>query len=142
MVAVQSNPEWAAFATTVLGDDSLVDDRRFADNEDRITNVEALEREIEAVFSTIDSAEAERRLDAGRVAWSRVRDQLEVWDHDQLAARERKMDVTHASGVATMFLPPFGISDTPAPSPVVPDLGDHDEQLVDRVRASGVEGPR
>ena len=133
LVAVQSNPEWASFATVVLGDPTLVDDPRFADNEDRIANVGALETQIAAVFDEIDIAEAQRRLTSGRIAWAHVHDPMQVWDHDQLAARDRKMEVTHAGGRATMFRPPFNISDSPDPSPRVPALGEHDRSLVDRI---------
>ncbi len=134
LVAVQSNPEWASFAQVVLGDASLVDDPRFVDNEDRITNVEALESEIHAVFSQLDGTEAGRRLAAGRIAWSRVRTPDEVWNHPQLAARDRKIDVAHPSGTATMFRPPFNISGSPEPPTTVPGLGVHDPGLVSRLR--------
>ena len=134
LVAVQSNPEWASFATVVLGDASLVDDPRFVDNEDRIANVAALEGEIERVFATLDSAAAGRRLTDGRIAWSRVRDPIEVWNHAQLAARGRKMRVDHPRGEATMLLPPFNISGVAAPSSRIPALGEHDTRLVEHLR--------
>ncbi len=134
LVAVQSNPEWASFATTVLGDAALVDDPRFVDNEDRIANVEALEAEIERVFATLDGATAARRLTDGRIAWSQVRDPIEVWNHEQLAARDRKFDVEHPSGSATMLLPPFNISGLPEPSRSVPSLGEHDDGLIEQIR--------
>ena len=134
MIAVQSNPEWASFATVVLDDRGLLADQRFVDNEDRITNVDDLEERIIEVFAGIDSAEAERRLTAARVAWSRVRDPLAVWEHEQLAARDRKMEIDHPAGTATMLRPPFGISDIPDPPSHVPSLGDHDTALVARLR--------
>ncbi len=130
MVAVQSNPEWASFATGVLDAAHLVDDPMFRGNEDRITNVTALETEITRVFDTLDRSEAERRLIAARVAWAHVRDPLEVWNHDQLAARQRMMSIEHQSGQATMFRPPFNISDVPDPAGHVPALGEHDVAVV------------
>ena len=134
LVAVQSNPEWASFATVVLDDASLVDDPRFVDNEDRITNVEALEAEIVRVFAALDGAAAARRLTEGRIAWSRVRDPIEVWNHEQLAARHRKLDVDHPSGSATMLLPPFDMSGLPEPPRSVPALGEHDDTLIEEIR--------
>lgn len=133
LVAVQSNPEWAAFATVVLGDESLVDDPRFVDNEQRIAHVDALEAEIERVFARLDGDGVARRLIEGRIAWSRVRDPIEVWNHEQLAARDRKVTVDHPSGTATMLLPPFDISATSRPSTRVPGLGEHDRDLVERL---------
>ncbi len=137
MVAVQSNPEWASFAAVVLGDASLVDDPRFRDNEDRITNIAALEVEITRVFGSLDGDEAERRLVEGRVAWSRVREPLEVWHHDQLAARGRAMSIQHSRGEAGMFRPPFNISETLDPTARVPDLGEHDPRVVDEITKRG-----
>lgn len=130
LVAVQSNPEWESFATSLLGDASLVDDPRFVDNEDRIANIDALETVIANTLANLDGAEVERRLVAGRVAWARVRDPLDVWNHEQLAARDRTMKVRHPSGDATMFRPPFNISGTSQPSSDIPALGDHDDELV------------
>jgi crotonobetainyl-CoA:carnitine CoA-transferase CaiB-like acyl-CoA transferase len=134
LIAVQSNPEWASFATTVLEDTSLIDDPRFVDNESRITNVDALEVEIHRVFSALDGDAVARRLTEGRIAWSLVRDPIEVWNHEQLAARDRKFDVDHPSGSATMLRPPFNISAMPDPSPRVPTLGEHDAALVEQIR--------
>lgn len=134
LVAVQSNPEWAAFATTVLDAPSLVTDPRFADNEDRIANIDALEAEIVRVFGTLDGDAAARRLDDGRIAWALVRDPLGVWDHEQLAARDRKIEVDHATGSATMLRPPFNMSGLPDPSSSVPALGEHDTSVIEEIR--------
>jgi itaconate CoA-transferase len=134
VVAVQSNPEWASFAEFVLDDVSLVDDLRFIDNQSRIANVAALEALIGQTFGHLDVAEVERRLDRGRIAWARVRDPIEVWNHDQLAARDRFMTVEHPNGEATTYRPPFGIDDVPDPRPRVPGLGEHDPAVVEELR--------
>jgi itaconate CoA-transferase len=134
LVAVQSNPEWASFAAVVLGDASLADDQRFVDNESRIANVEALEARIAHTFGHLTIAEVGRRLDLGRIAWARVRDPIEVWNHEQLAARNRFMTVEHPSGDATTYRPPFNIDAVPAPRSRVPGLGDHDPAVVEELR--------
>lgn len=134
LVAVQSNPEWASFAEHVLGDADLSDDPRFAENPDRIRNVAALEERIRAVFTTVEPAEIVERLGRGRVAWARARTPIEVWEHEQLAARSRFMDVTHPSGSTTMFRPPIVMSGLPDPTPTVPALDEHDADLVERLR--------
>lgn len=134
LLAVQSNPEWASFATTVLGAASLVDDPRFVDNEDRITNVEALEVQIQRVFDALDGDEVGRRLTEGRIAWARVRDPIEVWNHEQLAARDRFVTVEHLDGEATTYRPPFNIDGLPTPLRRVPGLGEHDTGLIEELR--------
>jgi crotonobetainyl-CoA:carnitine CoA-transferase CaiB-like acyl-CoA transferase len=63
---------------------------------------------------------------------------LAVWEHEQLAARGRKMEIEHPSGTATMLRPPFNISESPDPSRDVPSLGEHDAALVARLRRRGV----
>jgi crotonobetainyl-CoA:carnitine CoA-transferase CaiB-like acyl-CoA transferase len=140
LVAVQSNPEWASFAEVVLGDAALADDQRFVDNESRIANVEALEAEIADTFGHLTIAEVGRRLDQGRIAWARVRDPIQVWNHEQLAARDRFMSVEHRNGEATTYRPPFNIDAVPAPRPRVPGLGDHDPAVVEELRRRSKRG--
>ena len=130
MVVVQANHEWASFAEHVLDDTSLVDDERFADNQDRIANIDDLEAAIRAVFGSEPPDEVIARLERGRIAWARARTPIEVWEHEQLAARDRFMTVRIPGGETTMFKPPFNISDVPDPTPTVPALGAHDDALV------------
>ena len=140
MVVVQSNPEWASFAEHVLADPSLIDDARFADNQDRIANIDELEAEIHEVFGSAPPDEIIDRLERGRIAWARARTPIEVWEHEQLAARDRFMTVAIPGGETTMFRPPFNIAGVPDPTPTVPALGEHDEEivrdLVERSRSS------
>ncbi|NNE11402.1 MAG: CoA transferase, partial [Ilumatobacter sp.] len=133
LVAVQSNPEYASFATTVLGAPHLVDDDRFVDNADRVANVDDLETEIRRAFAATPADEIVRRLDTGRVAWARVRDPLEVWHHEQLDARDRTHVVLTPTGPATVFRPPFNISGLPEPRTELPALGEHDPALLDQL---------
>ena len=55
MVAVQSNRDWAAFATHVLADETLITDPRFVDNSDRIANIDDLEALITKTFFNRDA---------------------------------------------------------------------------------------
>lgn len=130
MVAVQANPEWASFAEHVLADASLADDPRFAENPDRIANIEELETAIRATFESTAPDEIIARLERGRVAWARARNPIEVWEHEQLAARDRFMTVELPTGEATTYKPPFNMSGLPDPRPTVPALDEHDAALV------------
>ena len=71
-----------------------------------------------------------RRLTAGRVTHSFVRDPLALWKDEQLRARDRFMHVVTPTGHAEVYKPPFNLSDTPAPIASVPDLGEHDTDLI------------
>ncbi len=135
MVAVQSNRDWADFATHVLQDRSLIRDRRFVDNSDRIANIDDLEKLIEGVFTSVPAGELIARLGAGRVAHSFVRDPLALWQHDQLRARDRFMRVSTPTGSAEVYKPPFNLNDAGDPDASVPALGEHDPGLVAELEA-------
>ena len=130
MIAVQSNRDWADFATHVLADPALCEDPRFVNNSNRIANVDDLEALINTVFASVTPEELMRRLRDGRVAHSFVRDPLALWQHDQLRARNRFTQVTTPTGTAEVYKPPFNLSNTTDSNPTVPALGDHDPDLI------------
>ena len=130
MIGVQSNRDWADFATHVLRDPALADDPRFADNSDRIANIDDLEALITSAFTSVSPEELMQRLRAGRVAHSFVRDPLALWQHDQLRARDRFMPVTTPTGSTEVYKPPSNLSDTGDPDATVPALGQHTPDLI------------
>ena len=133
LIALQSDREWAAMATGVLQRSELADDERFATNADRIANVDELEEIIRDVFAGISGDEALERLRTSRIAVAAVRDPHEVWAHEQLAARDRKVGVTTEHGTAEVWKAPFNISGHDDQGGHVPALGEHDAALVDRL---------
>ena len=137
MLGVQSNREWAAFAEHVLHDVELITDPRFIDNSDRIANVAELEGMIREIFGSIPAAETLARLDAGRVTHSSVRDPLALWDHDQLRARDRFMEVNTPTGNVEVYRSPFNMNGLGEPSASVPALGQHEAALVDKLISRG-----
>ena len=139
MVAVQSNRDWVDFATHVLEDLALIDDPRFVDNPDRIANIDDLETMITSVFASVPAEELIGRLRAGRVAHSFVRDPLALWQHDQLRARDRFMQVTTPTGSAEVYKPPFNLSGTSDPDATVPALGDHAPGLIAELEARAAD---
>ncbi len=134
LVAVQSNRDWATFAEQVLLDASLVSDPRFLENQDRIDNIAAVESAIAEAFGSVPPAEIIERLTSSGVVWARARDPQQVWEHEQLAARDRFMSVDLPTGPARVMKPPFNISDCPDPRSNVPELGEHDPALVEQLR--------
>ena len=125
LIAVQSDREWRAMAEGVLREQDLGTDPRFATNSDRIANVDDLESLIHHAFSTIDADEARTRLRSARITVADVRDPLDVWNHEQLAARDRKVDVTTETGTAQVFRAPFNISGHTDQGGHVPALDEH-----------------
>lgn len=130
LIAIQAQHEWRSFAAGVLARPDLADDPRFATNPDRARHVDELESIIRAVFSSLPATEVVDRLTASRTAHSWVRTPLEVWDHEQLRARDRYVEVRTETGSATTFRPPFNLNDAPAAAPTVPAVGAHDPAVV------------
>jgi itaconate CoA-transferase len=130
LIAIQAQHEWRTFAAEVLRQPNLADDPRFAANPDRARNVDDMETIIGAVFEALPAAEVVERLTSSRTAHSWVRSPIEVWEHEQLRARDRYVDVQTETGSATTFVPPFNLSDTPPATPSVPAVGAHDPSLI------------
>ncbi len=139
LVGVQSNRDWAAFAEHVLHDADLILDERFANNVDRIGNIAQLEAIIDQTFMSVPADEILGRLRDGKVTHSQVRDPLALWQHEQLRARDRFVEVTTPTGVAEVYRSPFNISGIDDPTPHVPALGEDASGLVNRLLDRGAE---
>ena len=139
MIAVQSNRDWAGFAEHVLQDPALSADPRFVNNSDRIANIDDLEALITSVFASVSPEQLMRRLRTGRVAHSFVRGPMALWQHDQLRARGRFMQVTTPTGSTEVYKPPFNLSEAGDPDATVPALGEHDPSLVAELESRAVD---
>jgi crotonobetainyl-CoA:carnitine CoA-transferase CaiB-like acyl-CoA transferase len=124
LVAVQSDREWRAMAAGVLDRSDLGTDARFDTNTARIANVEELELILRDALSSVPADEARRRLRRARITVADVREPLDVWHHEQLAARRRKVTVTTETGAAEVFAAPFDISGHVDIGGHVPALGE------------------
>ncbi len=132
LIAVQADHEFVALCDGVLHRGDLAHDSRFATAAARIANVDDLEAEMRSALLATPASEIRRRLVEARVANATMRDPLEVWNHEQLVARDRKVEVELPGGeTATVLKPPFNIADVPPqPDQRVPDLDEHDPALV------------
>ncbi len=70
-----------------------------------------------------------RRLDAAQIANARVNDMREVWEHPQLRARARWVDVDTPAGRIAAPVPP-GLSGREARMDPVPALGEHTDAIL------------
>ncbi len=137
LIAVQSDAEWRRLAADVLGDVDLASDARFATNPDRIANVTVLEEIVSTALRRRPADEVRERLRAARIATARVNDLAEVWEHPQLRARGRFVEVDTPTGRVEMLAAPFDISGwIPSVAPV-PALDEHAPGLVPDTRARG-----
>jgi itaconate CoA-transferase len=137
LIAVQSDREWRAMAEVVLEQPELADDVRFATNAARAEHVDDLEAAIVGVLGSLPADGALERLRSARITVARVRTPIELWEHEQHAARDRKIEVTTAGGSAQVWRSPFNISGHDSAGGHVPALGEHDPELVRRLRERG-----
>lgn len=133
LVAVQADREWRAMASDVLRRPELGTDPRFASNAARVEHVDALEQEIRDVFGAVSADEVRARLHTARITVADVREPSAVWEHEQLAARHRKVTVTTETGEAQVLRAPFDLGGLDDRGGKVPALGEHDHALVERL---------
>ncbi|AHB05892.1 CoA-transferase [Pandoraea pnomenusa 3kgm] len=133
MLGLQNEREWKAFCDRVLEQPALADDLRFSSNPRRLENRDALRAIIREVFMQLDAPQLVRRLDAVGIANANLNDMHDVWQHAQLAARERWANVQTPNGPIRAPLPPgmpsAGPEFTPRMDPI-PALGQHTDAIL------------
>ncbi|MFI9388487.1 CaiB/BaiF CoA transferase family protein [Kutzneria sp. NPDC052558] len=126
---VQNEREWAVLCRDVLRQPGLVEDPRFATNDDRVANNDELTAIIERAFADLDAEQVSTLFDEAGIANARVRSPAELARHPQLLARQRWRPVDTPGGVVDALLPPV-VSD--AWEPVmgrVPARGEHNAAI-------------
>ncbi len=125
MLGLQNEREWQAFCDKVLQQPALAQDERFAGNARRVANRELLRSLIVQAFSGMTAAQVTQRLEEAQIANAQVRDMAGLWQHEQLAARERWRQVDTPSGPVPALLPPGSWDDGEPRMDAVPALGQH-----------------
>jgi crotonobetainyl-CoA:carnitine CoA-transferase CaiB-like acyl-CoA transferase len=145
VLAVQNEREWRRLCQQVLQRPDLAADARFAGNENRLRNREALELQIEAALSRFSVEEAEAALEAAQVPYARLNDVEEVLKHPQVLERGRLTRESLPGGASVDVLrAPFNIEGVEEAETAVPAVGQHtDEVLADLgYDASAIEALR
>jgi crotonobetainyl-CoA:carnitine CoA-transferase CaiB-like acyl-CoA transferase len=130
MFGIQNEREWASFCDKVLGQPQLAKDPRYDNNSKRTaarTEVVAL---IEQTFSAWTAAEVMAKLDAADIANARLNTPDEVWNHPQLAARQRWREVQTPAGAIPALLPPASYDGVEPRMDPVPAVGEHTEAIL------------
>ena len=81
--------------------------------------------------------DARQRLARGRIATAQVNDLQGLWEHEQLRARGRFVDVGIPGGTVEMLASPFDISGWTPPAASVPALDEHDDALLAEIVRRG-----
>jgi itaconate CoA-transferase len=130
LLAVQNQAEWRRLCAQVLGRPELADAPRFATNPDRVAHREELEAIISDVVSALTGDEFESRLESAGVAYARMNDVEQVWNHPVLAARNRFRPLRTPNGTAHALLPPATLAGVDPPIKDVPALGAHSRNIL------------
>ncbi len=127
---LQNEREWATFCTKVMGRPDWIGDPRYRDNNTRREHRAELTGEIEAFFADKTALDVVAMLDAAGIANGRLNDARALWEHPQLAARDRWREIATPVGPLRALLPPVIFTDTEAAMGDVPALGQHTEQVL------------
>ncbi|PMR73682.1 CaiB/BaiF CoA transferase family protein [Billgrantia endophytica] len=148
MLGLQNEREWQAFCDVVLHDVELATDPRFVSNSLRSANRDELRELICQAFSSLGAEEVIARLEQAQIANAHVNDMHGVWDHPQLKARDRWVEVGSPTGRLPALLPPGRNSGYRPQMGAVPALGEHSVSIlgdlgygaehIQRLKAQGV----
>jgi itaconate CoA-transferase len=130
MLGIQNEREWTSFCAVVLEDAALASDARFVTNSLRSANRKELAALIAQVFSALPRETIVARLDAARIANANVNDMAGLWNHPQLAARGRWVQVDSPAGPVPALLPPGQRSARMDP---IPALGAHTRAILEEI---------
>jgi itaconate CoA-transferase len=133
MLGLQNEREWTAFCEKVLKRPELSTDERFSSNSRRTHARQELRAIIIEVFSQLTVEEVIGRLEAAQIANARMNGMHDVWEHAQLSARRRWVEVETPAGQVSALLPPGLPNGYPPRMDAVPALGEHTEALLQEI---------
>jgi crotonobetainyl-CoA:carnitine CoA-transferase CaiB-like acyl-CoA transferase len=136
MLGLQNEREWVAFCEIVLDNPVLANDARFDKNSQRHENRDALAELIITCFSSLTCDQVIAKLDQAQIANARLNDMNGVWNHPQLAARQRWVSVGSPVGPIPALLPPGTNDQFDYRMGPIPDVGEHTEAILTKIGLS------
>lgn len=130
MLGLQNEREWSLFCEKILRQPALANDPRFSSNSRRAEHRAELRALIVAAFGASSATEVLASLEEVGIANAQMNGMAELWEHPQLKARSRWVDVESPVGKIPALLPP-GIPDAAhARMDAVPALGQHTDTIL------------
>ncbi|WP_110640956.1 CaiB/BaiF CoA-transferase family protein [Salinicola sp. CPA57] len=133
MLGLQNEREWQLFCEKVMEQPALATDERFDANFKRSENRASLRALIDTVFAELTAEQVIARLDHAQIANAHVNDMAGVWNHPQLAARDRWREVMTPGGKVPAALPPGRNMAYEPRMDAVPALGEHSEAILEQL---------
>ena len=106
MLGLQNDREWLAFCEKVLQNSLLANDARFKTNALRSANRAELTGLIEQAFSGFSAAQVATKLNEADIANANMNNMHDLWNHEQLRARNRWVPVDTPVGPLPALKPP------------------------------------
>jgi itaconate CoA-transferase len=106
MLGLQNDREWLAFCEKVLQNSALANDVRFKSNALRSANRAELTDLIEQAFSGFSAAQVATKLNEADIANANMNNMHDLWNHEQLRARNRWVPVDTPVGPLPALKPP------------------------------------
>jgi itaconate CoA-transferase len=131
MLGLQNEREWEVFCSKVLLQPALATDARFSSNSRRTAARDALRTIIVDAFSRLTIDDVTQRLEDAQIANARMNDMQALWEHAQLAARQRWVEIDTPAGAVPALLPPGTPSAYVPRMDPVPALGEHTEKILE-----------
>ncbi|MBU3587664.1 CoA transferase [Polynucleobacter sp. 31A-FELB] len=144
MLGLQNDREWVLFCEVVLGNQALAKDERFDKNFKRNEKRDELLSIIDACFSKLTTEQVIAKLDEAQIANARLNDMQGLWNHEQLKARDRWVQVDSPVGSIPAMLPPGSNSSFNYRMDEIPSVGQHTNAILDElgITASEIEAMR
>ena len=139
VLGLQNEREWSKFCAMVLERPELETDLRFSSNSRRAKAQVELRAIIVDVFSALTAQQVVERLEAAQIANARMNEMRDVWEHPQLAARQRWVEVDTPAGRVKAPLPPGIDPGSDIKMGAVPALGEHTEAVLTELGYSSEE---
>ncbi|MGJ7916472.1 CaiB/BaiF CoA transferase family protein [Massilia sp. LXY-6] len=130
MLGLQNEREWALFCTKVLQKPELATDPRFNSNAARTVARDELRAIIVDAFSTLTGEQVIERLEAAPIANAHVNTMHDMWEHPQLKARQRWLEVATPAGPLPALKPPGVPEEWNARMDPIPALGAHTDAIL------------
>lgn len=130
MLGVQNEREWKLFCDVVLQHPELANDARFTATSLRVANRDALRALIVESFAGLTAERVVERLEQAQIANAHVNDMRGLWQHPQLAARERWREIDSPAGRLPALLPPVSSNAYEPRMDAVPALGGQTDDVL------------
>ena len=139
MIGIQNQREWEKFCRNVLGDEKLIAAPEYANNSDRSQNRESLRVIIEEKFRGLRAEEVIEALEVCGIACAKANSIAELWQHPQLRALNRFIEVETEAGILEALEPPARSDSFKASVTKVPALGENSRAILEELGYTGKE---